>query len=71
MASLSTQPTFNAPSPAPSACVQVDPSLSRTVLVATKFDTRIPTFSRPSDVEMYLKPTCLEPSMLGGAPFFT
>lgn len=50
---------------------QVDPTLSRTVLVSTKFDTRIPTFSRAADVEMFLKPSGLEGGMLGGAPFFT
>lgn len=51
-------------------CMQVDPSLSRTVLVSTKLDTRIPQFARGSDVEMFLKPA-LEGAMLGGTPFFT
>jgi hypothetical protein len=51
----------------------VDPSLSRTVVVSTKLDTRIPQFARPHDVEMYLRPPArlLEPTMLGGSPFFT
>lgn len=53
--------------------MQVDPSLSRTVLVSTKLDTRIPQFARGTDVEMYLRPPArvLEPTMLGGSPFFT
>ncbi|KAL4448820.1 hypothetical protein ABPG77_007537 [Micractinium sp. CCAP 211/92] len=53
--------------------MQVDPSLSRTVVVSTKLDTRIPQFARPHDVEMYLRPPSrlLEPTMLGGSPFFT
>lgn len=52
---------------------QVDPTLSRTVLVSTKLDTRIPQFATPSDVEMHLAATGLggESAMLGGAPFFT
>lgn len=52
---------------------QVDPSLTRTVVVSTKLDTRIPQFARPHDVEMYLRPPArlLEPTMLGGSPFFT
>lgn len=51
----------------------VDPSLTRTVVVSTKLDTRIPQFARPHDVEMYLRPPArlLEPTMLGGSPFFT
>jgi len=52
--------------------MQVDPNLTRTVLVSTKFDTRIPQFARGSDVEMFLKPANLGcDSMLGGGPFFT
>lgn len=53
--------------------LQVDPTLSRTVVVSTKLDTRIPQFARPSDVETYLRPPArlLEPTMLGGSPFFT
>ena len=51
----------------------VDPNLSRTVVVSTKLDTRIPQFARPHDVEMFLRPPSrlLEPTMLGGSPFFT
>ena len=62
------------PGPSPLALpTQVDPSLSRTVVVSTKLDTRIPQFARPHDVEMYLRPPArlLEPTMLGGSPFFT
>lgn len=57
----------------PSAKPQVDPTLARTVVVSTKLDTRIPQFARAQDVEMYLRPPArlLEPSMLGGSPFFT
>jgi len=53
--------------------MQVDPNLHRTVVVSTKLDTRIPQFARPSDVEMFLRPPArlLEPSILGGSPFFT
>ena len=50
-----------------------DPELRRTVVVSTKFDTRIPQFSRASDVELFMKPPgrLLEPTLLGGGPFFT
>ena len=50
-----------------------DPELRRTVVVSTKFDTRIPQFSRASDVELFMKPPArlLEPTLLGGGPFFT
>ncbi|GLC37302.1 hypothetical protein PLESTF_000486000 [Pleodorina starrii] len=52
--------------------MQVDPNLSRTVLVSTKFDTRIPQFARGADCEMFLKPATLEDcNMLGDGPFFT
>ena len=63
-------PCFPALCPPPA---QVDPSLTRTVVVSTKLDTRIPQFARPHDVEMYLRPPSrlLEPTMLGGSPFFT
>jgi hypothetical protein len=56
-----------------SRCRQVDPTLSRTVVVSTKLDTRIPQFARPQDVETYLRPPArlLEPTMLGSSPFFT
>ena len=50
-----------------------DPELRRTVVVSTKFDTRIPQFSRAGDVEMFMKPPAklLEQTLLGGGPFFT
>ena len=53
--------------------LQTDPSLARTVVVSTKLDTRIPQFARGQDVELFLHPPGrqLEPSMLGGSPFFT
>jgi hypothetical protein len=53
--------------------LQTDPSLARTVVVSTKLDTRIPQFARGQDVELFLHPPSrqLEPSMLGGSPFFT
>lgn len=54
------------------AVLQVDPTLSRTVLVSTKLDTRIPQFSTPSDVEAFLHaPGLTNLTMLGGTPFFT
>ena len=55
------------------APVQVDPHLSRTVVVSTKLDTRLPQFARGHDVELFLRPSgrLLEPGMLGGCPFFT
>ena len=53
--------------------MQVDPHLSRTVVVSTKLDTRLPQFARGHDVELFLRPPgrLLEPGMLGGCPFFT
>ena len=53
--------------------LQVDAELRRTVLVSTKFDTRIPQFSRAADVELFLRPSraLLEAAPLGGGPFFT
>ncbi|WVZ88677.1 hypothetical protein U9M48_035169 [Paspalum notatum var. saurae] len=53
--------------------MQVDPDLSRTVLVSTKLDTKIPQFARSADVEVFLHPpTCvLDVSLLGDSPFFT
>jgi len=53
--------------------MQVDPNLERTVIVSTKFDTRIPQFARGADVTTYLNPSkrLLEGRMLGGNPFFT
>lgn len=52
--------------------MQMDPEMSRTVVVSTKLDTRIPQFARAADVELFLRPPprLLETS-LGGAPFFT
>jgi hypothetical protein len=56
----------------PSLSPQVDPLLSRTVCVSTKFDTKIPQFARGADAEMFLKPPQLgSMAMLGGTPFFT
>lgn len=52
---------------------KADPDLSRTVIVNTKFDTKVPQFSSPSDVEDFLKASILDriyPHKLGG-PFFT
>ncbi len=51
----------------------MDPHLSRTVVVSTKLDTRLPQFARGHDVELFLRPPgrLLEPGMLGGCPFFT
>lgn len=52
---------------------QVDPNLSRTVLVSTKLDTRIPQFATASDVQLFFKAPGLtmDTQMLGGAPFYT
>ncbi|KAF3784519.1 Dynamin-like protein [Nymphaea thermarum] len=53
--------------------MQIDPELSRTVVVSTKLDTKILQFARSSDVEVFLKPPArtLDGSILGGSPFFT
>ncbi|KAG1369941.1 dynamin-like protein ARC5 [Cocos nucifera] len=53
--------------------MQIDPELSRTVIVSTKLDTKIPQFARSSDVEVFLKPpVCmLDGCLLGDSPFFT
>lgn len=53
--------------------MNADPELRRTVLVATKLDTRLPQFSRASDVEQFLRPPThlVSPNVLGGGPFFT
>jgi len=53
--------------------LEADPDLRRTVMVSTKFDTRIPQFSRSQDVEMFMHPPArlLAPSVLGGGPFFS
>lgn len=54
-------------------CLQIDPELSRTVIVSTKLDTKIPQFARASDVEVFLSPpaSTLHGLMLGDSPFFT
>ncbi|XP_020253126.1 dynamin-like protein ARC5 isoform X3 [Asparagus officinalis] len=53
--------------------MQIDPELSRTVLVSTKLDTKIPQFARSSDVEVFLRPPAriLDGCLLGDSPFFT
>ncbi|CAA6660413.1 unnamed protein product [Spirodela intermedia] len=53
--------------------MQIDVELSRTVIVSTKLDTKIPQFARSSDVEVFLRPpTCtLDGCILGDSPFFT
>ncbi|KAL3620910.1 ARP2/3 actin-organizing complex subunit Arc5 [Castilleja foliolosa] len=53
--------------------MQIDPELSRTVVVSTKLDTKIPQFARASDVEVFLSPpaSTLDGFMLGDSPFFT
>eukprot|EP00252_Welwitschia_mirabilis_P024347 TRINITY_DN718_c0_g1_i3.p1 TRINITY_DN718_c0_g1~~TRINITY_DN718_c0_g1_i3.p1 ORF type:complete len:818 (-),score=163.91 TRINITY_DN718_c0_g1_i3:244-2697(-) len=53
--------------------MQVDPDMSRTVIVSTKLDTKIPQFGRPVDVELFLRPprNILDEGILGGTPFFT
>ncbi|KAJ7560352.1 hypothetical protein O6H91_04G126000 [Diphasiastrum complanatum] len=53
--------------------LQVDPELSRTVIVSTKLDTKIPQFARPADVEIFLRPPTrlLDGNILGDFPFFT
>nr|XP_043621994.1 dynamin-like protein ARC5 isoform X1 [Erigeron canadensis] len=53
--------------------MQIDPELSRTVVVSTKLDTKIPQFARASDVEVFLSPpaSVLDGFMLGDSPFFT
>ncbi|WOL02352.1 hypothetical protein Cni_G11071 [Canna indica] len=53
--------------------MQIDPELSRTVVVSTKLDTKIPQFSRAADVEVFLRPPActLDGFLLGGSPFFT
>ncbi|MQL82058.1 hypothetical protein Taro_014534 [Colocasia esculenta] len=53
--------------------MQIDPELSRTVIVSTKLDTKIPQFARSSDVEVFLRPPActLDGCILGDSPFFT
>jgi len=52
---------------------QVDPELSRTVLVTTKLDTKIPQFGEAHDLKEFLRAPIMRrlfPALLGG-PFFT
>jgi phosphosulfolactate phosphohydrolase-like enzyme len=52
---------------------KADPDLTRTVIVNTKFDTKLPQFGNPADVEDFLRAPILDqisPNKLGG-PFFT
>ncbi|KAM7252078.1 hypothetical protein ACFE04_023961 [Oxalis oulophora] len=52
--------------------MQIDPELSRTVIVSTKLDTKIPQFARSSDVEVFLTPPCMHDDViLVDYPFFT
>ncbi|CAA2974472.1 dynamin ARC5 isoform X1 [Olea europaea subsp. europaea] len=53
--------------------MQIDPELSRTIVVSTKLDTKIPQFARASDVDVFLSPPActLDGFMLGDSPFFT
>lgn len=53
--------------------MQIDPELSRTVIVSTKLDTKILQFARSSDVEVFLSPPActLDGFILGDSPFFT
>ena len=53
--------------------MQADPELTRTVLVTTKLDTKLPQFSEAEDLEDFLRAPLVHrlfPHMLGG-PFFT
>jgi GTPase SAR1 family protein len=53
--------------------MQADPELSRSVLVTTKLDTKLPQFSEGEDLQDFLEAPLvnrLYPHMLGG-PFFT
>ncbi|KAJ7968155.1 Dynamin-like protein ARC5 [Quillaja saponaria] len=49
----------------------IGPELSRTVIVSTKLDTKIPQFACPSDVEDFLSPpaSTLDGTILGESPF--
>ncbi|KAL5993080.1 ARP2/3 actin-organizing complex subunit Arc5 [Asimina triloba] len=53
--------------------MQIDPELSRTIVVSTKLDTKILQFARASDVEVFLRPPActLDNCILGDSPFFT
>ena len=44
--------------------------MSRTVMVATKLDTKIPQFARGADCDTFLNPAGME-TALGDGPFFT
>jgi hypothetical protein len=53
--------------------MQADPQLARTVLVTTKFDTKLPQFSEAEDLDEFLRAPIVHDmfsQMLGG-PFFT
>lgn len=53
--------------------MQADPQLTRTVLVTTKLDTKLPQFSEPGDLEDFIRAPIIKnmfSQMLGG-PFFT
>ena len=52
---------------------KADPDLSRTIIVNTKLDTKLPQFGTPSDVQDFLRANILDrlsPQKLGG-PYFT
>ena len=52
---------------------KADPDLTRTVIVNTKLDTKVPQFGEPDDLAMFLRADVLDrtnPNRLGG-PFFS
>jgi len=53
--------------------MQADPQLTRTVLVTTKLDTKLPQFSEAEDLEDFLKAPLIHSlySQILGGPFFT
>ncbi|RYH02906.1 hypothetical protein EON65_47600, partial [archaeon] len=53
--------------------MQADPQLTRSVLVTTKLDTKLPQFSEPEDLEDFLKAPLIRTlfSQLLGGPFYT
>eukprot|EP00981_Chlorochromonas_danica_P005799 scaffold1190_cov187-Ochromonas_danica.AAC.31 len=53
--------------------MQVDPQLTRTVLVTTKLDTKLPQFSEAEDIEDFLIAPTIRAffSQILGGPFFT
>lgn len=53
--------------------MQADPQLTRTVLVTTKLDTKLPQFSEAEDLEDFLKAPLIQSlySQILGGPFFT